>query len=225
MMTNPRVLRPKLRVLRVAGVREMSLEWVSSGRGRSRGCGGLEVLCEAFNGRRVGRSGGLTAAGSAAHSATHDNVAGHHRASSPVRLPGGQGVRVVSHGAIMTHYDTGCQFVAISPNCSGRGVCARVGTRSRRRSRRGECAVHGPGGARRSARDDRNKAQISVGIPESDSAVGGAGIRRFACRAPRCIHRTCHAARVCARCVSESTISARSGRFSGATSCGIGIVR
>ena len=33
-----------------------------------------------------------------AHSTTHDNAAGHE-AGSPVRLPGGQSVRVVSHEA------------------------------------------------------------------------------------------------------------------------------
>ncbi len=32
-----------------------------------------------------------------AHSTTHDSAAGHHHASSPVRLPGGQRTRVVSH--------------------------------------------------------------------------------------------------------------------------------
>ena len=57
------------------------------------------ALVESLDGRGVERSEDSAVTGLATHSATRDNAAGHHQPSSPVRLPGGQGVHVVSHTA------------------------------------------------------------------------------------------------------------------------------
>jgi len=49
------------------------------------------------------------AAGSATHSATRSNAAGHHHASSPVRLPGGQRTCVDRHGSDYDDTHRNCQ--------------------------------------------------------------------------------------------------------------------